>query len=179
MRLKNTSKAYGSIAKFFHWTIFVLLLGMIIYGFLLDDIPKPYQSFNYNLHKLIGILILFLMLARLWWLIRDPKPKKVGPKWEKWLESFVHYSLYVVVIAMPLSGCIGSLAGGHPPHLGNVNLMLPVAKDNALDEAAFDVHGTLAYLIIALVSVHALAALFHHFIRKDDVLRRMLPNSGA
>lgn len=177
MPLKNTMTAYGSVAKFFHWLIFLLLFFMIIFGYFLDDIPKDYQPFAYNIHKLTGLLILTLMVLRALWAMFNVKPilPMKTRTWERWAERMVHMLLYAVIIAMPLAGWIGSSAAGRPPHLGNYKLLLPVPQSKPLVESSFSVHNTLAIIIIVLFCVHVAAALFHHFIRKDDVLRRMLP----
>lgn len=177
MGLRNTLIAYGSVAKFFHWLIFFLLLFMIIYGFCLGSIPKAYQAFAYNFHKLTGLTILILMFLRGLWALANPKPilPPDVPLWQQWIERFVHYLLYFVIITMPLAGWIGSVAAGRPPHLGSFQITLPIQENKALSSAAFNVHGIVAVVIIVLVSLHILAALYHHFIKKDNILRRMMP----
>jgi len=178
MALRNSQVAYGSVAKFFHWLIFLLVLFMIIYGYSLQYVPKDYQAFAYNIHKLTGVTILTLMILRLLWALSNPKPLLPldVPHWERLLERFVHALLYLVLIVMPLAGWIGSVAGGRPPHIGDINLWLPIEQNKALAEAAFNVHNTTAIIIIVLVSLHILAALYHHFIKRDDILRRMMPH---
>ncbi|MBV9575279.1 MAG: cytochrome b [Gammaproteobacteria bacterium] len=175
--LRNTSTAYGNVAKFFHWLIFVLLLVMIIYGYFLEDIPKVYKGMAINAHKLLGITILFLVLLRLIWALINPKPALPPDTkaWERALERLIHFSLYAAVIAMPLAGWVASAAGGHIPHIGDLYLNLPIEQNKALSESAFDLHKSLAIVIIVLFCIHVLAALYHHFILKDNVLRRMMP----
>lgn len=178
MSLRNTTLTYGSVAKFFHWLIFLLLFGMIIFGFLLDDIPKDSQPFAYNIHKLTGLTILTLMLLRTGWTLMNPKP--VLPfdtlPWQRVAERVVHFLLYACVIAMPIMGWVGSTASGHAPHLGSINLALPIAEDKAFADQAFAIHNFLAFTIIALVTIHVAAAFYHHFIKRDNILIRMLPN---
>lgn len=176
MMIKNTSYSYGVISKFLHWLIAILIIGMLIFGFLLGYVPKDYQGVAYNTHKLIGVTILSLMLIRLLWALTNIKPSILNVRpWERASERGVHFLLYFIVICMPLAGWIGSMAAGHPPHVGSVDLNLPIEKNEILADSAFDMHGTLAFVIIALLSIHVLAALYHHFVKKDDVLRRMLP----
>ncbi|HEX4046142.1 MAG TPA: cytochrome b [Gammaproteobacteria bacterium] len=174
--LKNTAAAYGSVTKIFHWLIFILLFGMIIFGFLLSNIPKDYQPVAYNIHKLIGLSILVLMILRLLWTLSNPKPAvpRDTPAWQQWAERFVHYSLYAVVLAMPISGWIGSSSAGKPPHLGDIAFGLPIEKNKELITTSFSVHEILAFVIIGLVCVHVGAALYHQFIKKDNVLQRMM-----
>lgn len=177
MGVRNTSVSYGSVAKFFHWLIFFLLVGMIIFGYFLEDIPKDYKPVAYNIHKLTGLTILILMLLRGLWALSNPKPLPPFdvPVWQRWAERLVHFLLYAAIIAMPLAGWIGSIASGKPPHLGSFNVSLPIAQDKSLASAAFEVHNTTAIIIIILVSIHILAALYHYFIKKDEILGRMWP----
>ena len=174
--IANTSSSYGNISKLLHWLIAVLIICMLVFGYFLEDVPKAYQSFAYNSHKLIGLTILTLMLLRLLWALVNVKPASPpGTKpWERVAEHVMHWSLYLFVICMPIAGWLGSVAAGHAPSLGNMKIELPIAENKVLADAAFDVHNTFAIIIIVLVSMHFLAALFHHYIRKDNVLRRML-----
>lgn len=181
MSFRNTISSYGSITKLFHWIIFLLVLCNITFGFFLDDIPKDYQPAAYNLHKLTGLTILALMLLRAIWALTNPKPllpMNTRP-WEKMAERTVHFLLYFSLIAMPLAGWVGSSAAGRPPHIGDINFLLPVEKSKELTDLAFNIHGIFALTIIILVSIHILAALFHHYIKKDNVLRRMLPGGAS
>ena len=174
--LTNTTTTYGSIAKFFHWLIVVLLLAMLVFGYFLDDIPKAYQGVTYNIHKLTGLTILALMILRAIWALMNVKPElpATDPSWQRSGARIVHLLLYFLVIAMPLAGWIGSSAGGKPPHLGEYKLLLPVDQSKVLAEAAFDTHNMLAIVIITFLVLHILAALYHYFICKDNVLQRML-----
>jgi cytochrome b561 len=176
--LRNSTNSYGTIAKSFHWLIFLLVFFMLIYGFLLDSIPKPYQAMGYNIHKNIGITILFLMILRALWAAINPRP--VLPEntllWQRRAALLVHFLLYFTLIAMPLVGWIGTSAGGRPPYIGNITLGLPITQNKALAEICFEIHENLALIIIGLVTIHILAALYHRFILHDNVLQRMLPN---
>lgn len=176
-QLKNTRDNYGSVAKFLHWLIFILVFVMIVGGFFLDDIPDEYKGVIYNLHKLTGLTILFLMMLRVFWALCNQKPAMPAssPRWQNFAARTTHVVLYVLVIAMPLAGWIGSSAAGKGPHIGDMVLQLPVPEDKSLKSLMFEMHELIAYLIIAFVSIHVLAALYHHFVLKDDVLRRMWP----
>lgn len=174
---RNSYTQYGSVAKFFHWVIFLLLVGMLIFGFFLDDIPKDYQGFAYNIHKLTGLTILCLMVLRALWALSNPKPILPADTkaWERVIEHVVHILLYLAVIAMPLVGWIASSADGRPPHLGSIQIKFPIEKNAALADGLFSVHNTLAIVLIVLISIHVLAALYHYFVKKDQILQRMMP----
>lgn len=180
MAIRNTFTSYGSFSKFFHWLIFLLVLFMLIYGFCLSSIPKKYAGFAFNIHKLTGLTILCLMILRGLWALANPKPILPGDTlpWQRLAERAVHYSLYFAIIAMPLSGWIGSTASGHAPTIGSITLGFPIRQDKAISNLCFNIHGILAIAIIVLVCVHVFAALYHHFIRRDGVLRRMMPGTA-
>lgn len=176
MTLRNTSDSYGSIAKFFHWLIFLLLLTNITFGFFLEDVPKDYQPITYNIHKLIGLSILTLLVLRFIWALMNPKPYIPNAKpWERAAERVVHGLLYLVVAAMPLTGWVGSVAAGRAPHIGDFRFDLPIQENKALVDTCFELHEFLAFALITLFCIHVGAALYHHYIKKDNVLRRMLP----
>lgn len=174
---KNTLTRYGSISKLFHWLIFFLVFFMILLGYFMGDIQdKAARSIIINIHKVTGINILILMILRLAWRFMNVKPVLANTKlWEKILEKLVHGLLYLVLFSMPLSGWIMSSASGKPPHIVGWQFGLPVTQSKALAELFVSIHNTLAIVLIVLVSLHVAAALFHHFIKKDDVLTRMTP----
>lgn len=177
MGLKNTVSNYGSVAKTLHWLIFLLVFGMIVGGFCLDYVPKEYKPVIYNLHKLTGVTILFLMLVRLCWKLVNVKPKLPADTkpWERVAERIVHDVLYLLIIAMPLAGWIGSSAARKAPHIGDWTLTLPVPESEALVDVSFEMHEWIAFAIIAFVGIHVVAAMYHYFIKKDDVMQKMLP----
>ena len=176
MPVTNTQTQYGSVAKFLHWLIFILLLGMLVGGFCFGYLPKEYKGTVYNLHKLTGITILALMIIRVVWAIFNVKPAMPAatPCWQRFAAHIVHLGLYALVIAMPLAGWIGASAAQKYPHIGDFNFKLPVPHEKWIVGTAFDFHTWIAYAIIAFASVHILAALYHHYILKDDVMRRMM-----
>jgi cytochrome b561 len=176
--LLNTGAYYGPISKFLHWVIAVLALLMLALSYFIGDIPnKIMQGIAFNFHKLIGLSILALMVLRLIWTLINPKPAlPLNTKaWERWAERTVHYLLYFALVLMPLVGWIGAVAGGHPPRWGETKLNLPIPQSEWLDDLAFNIHNKLAIVIIALVSIHIVAALYHRFIIKDNIFQRMWP----
>lgn len=174
--LKNTAEYYGSIAKFFHWSVAFLVFSMLCVGFSFNFIDDTTQrnSLIY-FHKLTGLGILVLMLLRLLWALASVKPllPKDTVKWQRIAEHFVHFSLYALLIVMPVSGWVMSVASGHVPTLAGISLGLPIPENKSLAMFAFNSHFWLAIGIIVFVFVHVAAALYHHFIKKDNILRRM------
>ena len=179
MSSDNTTHSYGSGMKFFHWLLTILIIGMIVFGYCLDSIvDKPTKMFCIQLHKSIGLTILALMVMRLlWrWLNISPTLPKDMPLWERFVARLTHILLYVVVFMMPLSGWLASTASGYSPRFFWLfNVSAPgIANNKALGDFIFNFHVYGAYILIALLVLHILASLKHHFINKDDVLTRML-----
>lgn len=175
--LKNTDAQYGSVAKFFHWVVFLLVAALLLVGYFMGDISDKATKIQVvNVHKLVGLSVLILMLLRMTWSMTNRKPSLPfgTPQWQKRIERIVHYLLYLLIIAMPLSGWVMSCAAGHVPQLGSWVFSLPVPKNEALSDFSFQVHSWLAIAIIALVSLHILAAFYHFLIKKDDIFQRML-----
>ncbi|CAN5272073.1 cytochrome b [soil metagenome] len=177
--LKNTQTNYGSVAKFFHWLIFIVVVWQFIVGFFVEDMEKLLRvSSLFPLHKLIGLATLLIIALRLLWLVYNPKPilPAAGKNWERFLAHATHALLYVSIIVMSLSGWMMSTAAGKAPKLGSYTLPMPgVSISKTLSTQAGDVHLIAAWVLLAFVSLHILAALKHHFINKDNVLKRMLP----
>lgn len=180
MGIKNTKYSYGSVTKFLHWLIFLLVLGMVIAGFFMGDISdKGLKSQVFTIHKLTGLTILGLMFIRLIWALMNPKPMLPDgtKRWERLAEHLGHGLLYLLLIAMPLSGWLMSTAAGYSPSFfGLFSIPMPfVAKSDMLKHLGGDMHEIIAWVIVAVVSIHIIAALRHHFVNKDDVLLRMMP----
>lgn len=147
-------------------------------GFFMDDISdKAMKGQVVNAHKVTGVIILILALIRIGWAIINVKPALPfqTPLWQKWVAMLTHLGLYLGIIIMPLSGLIGAVSAGRPPHIGSMEIMLPIAQDKSVAEFMFEaIHEPLAIILIALIVVHVAAALYHHYVKRDDILRRML-----
>lgn len=173
--------SYSTGSKWLHWIVAVLVLMMLSFGFFLDDVPESYQGTAYMIHKSIGLTIFFLMLARLFWIVHSGKPELpfAVPRWERIFSQFVQVSMYVCLFAMPLAGWVMSIAKDRVPIFFGLFAMpiygIPV--DKALGQWMATAHGTIAYILIVLITLHIAGALKHHFIDKDKVMRRMLSNA--
>lgn len=182
MAIYNTNNTYGSVNKFFHWLVFILVFIMICLGFLLGHLPKSIRGTAYDLHKLTGLTILIVMLLRLFWKWMNPKPAlpRQTRLWERIAEHSVHNLWYVVLIGMPLAGWfMSSAAGRYPSFFGLFSIPAPfIPVNKALAGTFSDIHSFLAYSIIVLFCIHVVAALKHYFIDKDDILQRMMPGGN-
>lgn len=184
MSIKNTETTYGSIAKAFHWIMFLILAGLVIVGFYMGGLPSEtpdqasYKFGFYDLHKSFGLLVLILVILRLGWRMANPVPKMPDTmsKIESLSAHTMHILLYILMLAQPLSGWLMSSYGGHPVKFFGQLVPALVDKDKAMGGIMHESHEIIAFLLIITFVIHVLAALYHHFVKKDDVLLRMSPH---
>ncbi len=181
MALKNTEISYGSVAKAFHWGMFILLAGLVILGNYMYELPADtpdqmsYKFGLYDLHKSFGIMVLFLVVLRLIWRKMNPVP--VMPDTMSRLENIsayaMHLLLYAIMLLQPVFGWLLSSYGGHPVKFFGLELPALVGKNKELGELFEELHEVTAGLLVTAFVVHVAAALYHHYVRKDDVMDRM------
>lgn len=166
----NSQTAYGSVTKALHAVIAVLVIAMLAGGFFLDDIANnQFKGLVVNAHKLVGLLILALMVVRVLWrrFNRMPALPDSVPRWQQLAARCAHRLLYVLLIFMPLTGWVMSTAAGHAPHLGSWQWPLPgINNSKAISHTFFNYHSTLAWIIIAIVVLHIIAAIQHKLWRR-------------
>jgi cytochrome b561 len=167
--------AYTLAARVLHWITAVLVLTMIPLGFLIaniEDLPRLY-----DLHRSIGVLLLLIVLIRLAYRVTHPPlplPADI-PLVQRLVAALVHWTLYGVLIVQPILGWIATSAYPAPITVFWVFTLPPIwREDRALSDQLFAAHGALGIALALVISAHVGGALFHHFIRKDRVLMRML-----
>jgi cytochrome b561 len=179
--IANTPDSWGALARFFHWTVALLILAQIALGVTaLAWRVSPLKLELFVWHKSVGVLILALMLARLAWRLASPTPALPPdtPVWERHAAHVSHGLLYALAIALPLSGWVINSAAGVPFSVfWLVPLPAIVAPDERLEELAKLAHFCLLVALCLVVAVHIGAALRHHLIKRNDVLLRMLPGT--
>jgi len=167
---------YTPVARFLHWTIAVLVLGLIAVGFYIANAYKPSNTI-YDLHKSVGFVILPLVLFRLYYRLTHtppPLPDDMFPI-ERLAAHVNHWDLYIMLIAQPLVGWIATSAYRAPiPFFWLFNLPPIWREDRDLSDWLYEVHGWIGIAITIFVLGHIAAALFHHFVHKDEVMMRML-----
>ena len=173
------TQRYTGVAIGLHWLIGLMILGSFGVGLYMVDLSlSPTKLRLYSWHKWAGVTIFTLVLIRCLWRITHAAPALPPemPRWQRLAAEASHYLLYALMIAIPLSGWLMSSAKGFQTvYFGVLPIPDLLVKNEALGETLALVHKTLNFSMIALVIVHAAAALKHHFIDKDDILRRMLP----
>ena len=172
-----TTKRYTRIAIGLHWAIALLIFSAFPIGLYMHDLKlSPMKLHLYSYHKWIGISVLGLAVLRVLWRATHKPPALHLARWQEIASGIVHGLLYLLILAVPMTGWLMSSAKGvKTVWLGIVPLPDLVAKDKALGHLLSNVHTALNYTLLALVVLHIAAALKHHFVDRDDVLLRMLP----
>lgn len=170
---------YTSTAKALHWGIAVLIFGMLGLGFYMTDLAlSPTKLQLYSWHKWAGVTVFMLVVLRLAWRAAHKPPALPDhmSSIERMAAHAGHHVLYLLMLAIPLTGWLMSSAKGFQTVWFGV-LPLPdlLAKDKATGDLLQTVHMSLNFILIAVLLGHVGAALKHHFINRDDVLTRMLP----
>ena len=181
MKLRSTAAGWGPVARAFHWGMLPLYAGIVLVGYYMTDLPLGAAKLKiYALHKSVGLTLVVLAAMRLAWRLGERRPALPPmPAWQAWAARAAHGALYALMFAMPLSGWVYNSAAHFPLQWFRlVNLPAIVAPDPALKVLAKQAHEVGAVLLIAMVALHAAAALKHHFVDKDATLRLMLPSRG-
>jgi cytochrome b561 len=174
MTMKSTSDRYGAVALTLHWTSAALILSLIPLGFAMQSAPDGLRVGLYRAHAAAGGLAGLLTLARLlWWLVLDRRPEARHPRLQRLAAGAVHAGLYGAVLVLTASGIGILLASGLGAALASGDLSLMPADLASLPPRP--AHGLAARLLVGLLILHLLGALYHHWIRRDGTLERMLP----
>ena len=176
---------YDTVSIVLHWCVGISIIAIAAIEILRGEIfPKGsyFREALKALHDPAGTVVFALVLLRLFWRSAHSSPampESMG-RWERAAASLTHYTLYAMMVAIPLTGIAYTLARGRPIDFGLFQIVYPL--DHLFDRSAArtlkNVHEFLGQAVLALAFLHAAAALWHHHIRKDDVLTRMLPIRG-
>ncbi len=173
------SHRYSGVAIALHWLLAAALAACFCVGVFMSELAlSPLKLRLYNWHKWAGITILAFSGLRLAWRLTHPAPPAVAmPAWQRSVAHLTHRTMYGLFFAVPLAGWAHSSAAGFPVVLFGV-LPLPdfVPTDKALARAIEPWHAALAFALAGAVLVHVAAALKHHFVDHDGLLRRMWPS---
>ena len=170
---------YTGVAIALHWLIAVAILGTFLLGQYMTNLQlSPAKLKLYSYHKWIGVTIFLLVLFRIAWRLahRPPLPPASMPAWQHSAASIAHFFLYALTLAIPVSGWLMSSASGFQVvYLGVIPIPDLLAKSKDAAQQLKQLHEALNWLMVLVVAMHIAAALKHHVIDRDDVLRRMLP----
>lgn len=179
MPFKNTENQYGNVAIGLHWIIAAIVISLLILGLYMTGLPIGLQKLKlYGWHKEFGILVLLLGIIRIAWRLSNKTPYLPThlPAWQKLAAHGAHFALYFLMLVMPLTGWMMSSASGLPVSFFGLFILPDLVEPNEqLRFLLVNLHQWLGYGFIAVICLHTGAALQHHFIYKDTILRRILP----
>lgn len=168
----SATSSLGTRMKTLHWATAVLVLIMLYGGFTMTRETA-------TMHFGTGLVVLVLMV--IWLAVRrtSVRPAYVPmPRWQEIAAKATHHGLYASVTLQPVFGLLMvTTSKGEPVAYGTIPLK--IAQNDAINEIGHVLHGVNGFLLTALVAVHILAALYHHLVLKDNVLKRMLPFAKA
>jgi cytochrome b561 len=172
----SPSDRYTRTAVALHWLIAALVLVEFAHGWWMQEIPKQPPGLRadaFNLHKSAGLVVLALMLIRLGWRIAH-RPPALPPmlKWQTLLAKANHVLLYTMVIAMPLSGYLGSVFSGYPIKWFGVTLPAWGWADPTIKDWMSVVHLTTSWILLVSLCLH-ISGTIKHTLAGDRVMARM------
>ena len=169
---------YDATARFFHWTMAGLITVVFAISFAFDEVPKAAEYVLLQLHMIAGLLILALYAARLAWRIGHRPPAadpQVGPLMTR-AAGLGHLVLYALMLAVPLIGLAVIFLRGRGIDFGMFTIPSPLAANRPSARLAKELHELLAWGLMLLAAGHAAVAVWHHKVRRDGVLLRMMPS---
>jgi len=177
--MPGSDSRYTPTAAALHWLIAALVLGMIVFGWSMQVIPKipvgPRVN-AYNLHKSIGLTVLGLMVLRLAWRATHPAPALPPmPQWQSRTARVVHALLYFCLFVQPLTGYLGSAFSGYPVKIYGLVLPAWAPRNDWLKDAMSIVHLGNSVILVSVIALHVAGALKHAFVDRDGLVRRMWP----
>ena len=182
MPFRNTTRSWGSLSKVFHWLIVLLIINQWWIAERADDLKGLAKLEALGTHKSFGMTILMLAVLRLLWRLMNPTPELTSETkpWERALARISHVLLYALIFAMPLTGWMMSSAKNYPVSWFKL-FQFPdlVAPAEQTFHQMHDVHHLLFKVLVGVALLHVAGALKHHFIDRNDVLKRMLPFGGV
>lgn len=176
MDMSNTSEQWGWLSKILHWLTAVLIFIQIPLGFYAESLKlSPLKMDIFVWHKSVGMLVFLLLILRLLWRIKGTIPDTVNAsRIPQYLAQGAHYLLYGLMILLPISGWITSSAANIPIKLfWLIPLPALVGPDDAVKSLAAEVHEISVCVLLAVLVLHIGAALRHHLLLRDNILKRM------
>lgn len=182
MSIRNTADTYGSIARFLHWAMALIIFCLVPVGLYMTQMAYgPEKLQVYALHKSFGLLVLWLAGLRLFWRFwsMPPDAQETHTRLERLLAGGVHIFLYVCMIGLPVSGWVMSSAAEYPVPFFGLSMPPLTGKDEALAELAEEAHGVMAWGLVGLLGLHIAGAFKHHILDRDLTLQRMVPGKAG
>lgn len=179
MKWRNSMVNYGALSVGFHWVMVALLTAVYACMEFRGYFPKGSvgRDFMKHWHFMLGLSVLILAAARLVINLSDRAPgiTPEPPRWQSLSARAMHYALYALMLGLPMVGWLLLSASGKPIPLFGMTLPALIGENKNTADLLKEIHETGATLGYFLIGSHAAAALFHHYVMKDNTLRRILP----
>ena len=172
--------SYGLVAKGLHWLIVALLLVQFALAWTMPGMRQADTSTLVNLHFSFGMLVLPVVLARLGWRLTHPVPllNDTMPAWQHRVAESTHWLLYLLLFLSPILGWAAANARGFDVALFGIAVPALLGKSSFAAQIMGTVHQWLSYGLLGTIGAHVTGALYHHFLLRDETLKRMLPHFG-
>lgn len=179
MALLNTRQSFGSVSKGFHWTIALLVITQFVIIFLKNVVVTNATASQLmtRVHKPLGVILLVILPIAISWRLISVRPsfsEKLS-EFEKRLARLAHWLLHISALVMAGSGLLMSITGGYPVNVFGYQVPFFLEKNKSLSHFFHETHESIAYCLLGLIVLHLLATLKHHWVYKDNTLKRMLP----
>jgi cytochrome b561 len=178
--VSTKAQSYGRTQIVLHWLIALMIFGLYAVGLSVDLFDKPVRPFVINLHAAFGVTLFALVVLRIAWRAtheKPPYPPDMGPLFRK-AAAAGHGLLYLLMAIVPALGMRAFFLRGRPLDFGVLQIPSPFEANRDLAHQAAEFHGLMAHVLIALAVGHILAALYHQFVLRDNLLARMRPNGS-
>jgi cytochrome b561 len=176
--MKNEMRAsYNAVIRAVHWVTLALIAGLFILAWAIDELPLELRSPALQIHKSLGITVLSLTIVRLLWRFGAGVPDMPSdlPMLQKLAARVTQYALYALLQIQPLVGWLWSSAEeSQINYFFLIRVPWLISPDKQLSKTLGHLHGLLGNVLLGLIGLHAAAALYHHFVRRDDILRSMV-----
>lgn len=191
---RNSQDQFGLVARALHWVIALAIILLYIIANIMHAMePGPDKWQLYDIHKSIGVIVLGLVLIRIFWRLTNPVPEQPAdtPAWQQRASAMSHFLLYLAMLVMPLSAYAASKSGDFtvnifgfyemPDIIAWLRNSAPelIGRNKLIHVWGNLIHEYTSYLLYALAGLHLVAALWHHYVRKDNILVRMMTGRNA
>lgn len=175
MAIGNTTETYGWLARALHWGIAILIFYLVYLGLVSGDLEGEAKAAMRATHKSFALLVLALMTLRIIWRLMNPRPDDPPgtPGWQRAAALWAHWAIYAAIFSQLIVGLL--VAGQRPISFFGLFEIGPLLAENREQHEFFEeLHETGWIVLAVLVGIHVLAAIYHQFVRKDNVLSRMI-----
>jgi cytochrome b561 len=170
---------YTLLAVTLHWVMALLIIGLLVLGYYMVDIPKgvPDRASYFNLHKSFGVLAALLIILRIGWRFTHHAPPLPGgmASWTEKLSGLIHIMLYLCMVLQPLTGYLSSSFNKYGVKFFGIELPRWAGEDVYMRDLFMSLHHQLSTVLIVLIAIHVLGALKHLLVDRDQIFQRMLP----